>query len=88
MQQIINRKIYDTNTASRVTNRGPLNHGRTSSLYKTEKGNFFIHSETIWDREYDVITPISEEEAKEVYEAMPYHDMDWETAFGEVPEEA
>jgi hypothetical protein len=94
MKRIINGKLYNTETAIEVASdrywdghnweRG----GRNTYLFKTRKGNFFRHDVTCWQGERDSIEPLSEGEAKELYEELPEHSLDWEDAFGEVPEEA
>lgn len=94
MKQIIGRKVYNTETATHIadnqfadgTNR--LNVGRASSLYKTQKGSFFIFHKTIWQGEHDSIKPVSVEEAKDRYESLRNHAVSWEEAFSEKPEEA
>lgn len=94
MEKIINGKAYNTETAVCIadnefadgTNR--VSNGRCSSLYKTKKGNFFIHYETHWQGEHSSITALSVSEAKEAYENHTNTPVKWEEAFGETPEEA
>ncbi len=94
MKQIIGRKIYDTATSVEVAS----NHywdgsywdrgGTNTFLYKTKKGNFFLHHTTRWQGGRDQIEPVGIDEAKDWYEELPEHSMDFEEAFGVAPEEA
>lgn len=94
MKQIINRKVYDTETATLIASdrfwdgsnfeRG----GRNTYLYKTAKGNFFSYHTTQWQGERNSIEALTIEQAKELYEELPEHDLDFADAFGEDPEEA
>ena len=86
--------MYDTEKADRVASdeyfdgsnwdRG----GRNTYLYKTKKGNFFIHHKTMWQSELDRLEDITEIEARKYYEILPEYDMEYKEAFGEEPEEA
>lgn len=94
MKQIIDRKVYDTETATLIASnrfwdgsnfeRG----GRNTYLYKTPNGRYFAHHTTQWQGERDSIEAMTTEEAKKLYEELPEHDLDFEAAFGEKPEEA
>ena len=92
MKKIIAGKIYDTETAELIadnefadgTNR--MKSGRSTSLYKTRKGNFFAHHETCWQGERDTIEPLTIKQAKEYYEELD-NEAEWPTEFG-TPEEA
>ena len=91
MEQIIYGKKYDTGTAFLVASNESGNWDcatRYEYLYKTEKGNFFLHHSTRWEGERDAITPCSIEEAKDFYERLPEHEMTYKEAFGTDPEEA
>ncbi|MDL1909857.1 hypothetical protein FBQ81_04050 [Chloroflexi bacterium CFX6] len=94
MKQIINRKVYDTKTASLVASDRYWDgsnferHGRNTYLYKTPNGAFFSHHTTQWQGERDSIQALSVDEAKDLFERLPEHDMSYEAAFGEKPEEA
>jgi len=94
MRKIINGKAYDTSTATLIADNefadgnNRLSGGRATYLYRTKKGNFFAEHETCWQGEHDTIEPMSTDEAKELYEQMGNQSEDWETAFGEAPEEA
>lgn len=94
MRRIVNGKVYDTKTADLVAHdhywdgnnwdRG----GRNTYLYKTKKGNFFLHRTTCWQGELDTIEPVTVEEAKTWYEQLEMQEMDYKEAFGVEPEEA
>lgn len=94
MKQIIDGKLYNTETADKVASDHYWDghnwdrHGRSTFLYKTRKGTFFLLHETRWQGERDRIEAISIDEAKKQYEALPEHDMEYAEAFGEAPEEA
>ena len=94
MKQIINGKLYNTETADLVADNefsdgnNRFSHGTASYLYKTKKGNFFTQYVTLWQGDHDNISPISLEDAKKIYEDLHNHYMEYEEAFGEKPEEA
>lgn len=94
METIISGKKYNTATAQLVASdrywdgHNWERHGRNQYLYRTQKGNFFIHNTTMWQGERDTIKAISKDEAKEQYEALPEHEMEYAEAFGVEPEEA
>ena len=94
MRIVVERKLYDTETAELVADNefangsNRLNTGRASNLYRTRKGNFFSFHETCWQGEHNSIHPLMVDEAKDMYESLPNHSMSWEQAFGEPPEEA
>ena len=94
MRQIVNGKLYDTEKAQLVAHDRYWDgsnwdrHGRNSYLYKTRKGNFFVYHQTFWQGERDRIQPVTESEARLWYETLPEHEMEYEEAFGEPPEEA
>ncbi len=94
MEQIIDGKRYNTETADLVASNRYWDgnnwerHGRNTYLYRTKKGNFFLHHTTLWQGEDDSIEPVTKEEAKGHYEDLREHDMTYEDAFGESPEEA
>jgi len=94
MKQILNGKLYDTDKAQQVASNRYWDgsnwerHGRNTFLYRTAKGNFFLHHTTQWQGEREHIDAISEEEAKDYYEQLTEHELDYAEAFGEEPEEA
>lgn len=94
MRVVIRGKQYDTEMAEAIadnefadgTNR--MNTGRSTTLYKTKKGNFFEFNETCWQGEHDTIIPLSKDEAKELFENLRNQNVEFEDTFGETPEEA
>lgn len=94
MKQIIDRKVYDTKTATLVASDNYWDgsnferHGRNTYLYKTAKENFFSHHTTQWQGERESIEALTVEQAKDLYEQLPEKELDYEAAFGEKPEEA
>jgi len=93
-KQVINGKIYSTEKADMVAHnsfwdgRNFERNGRNQFLYKTEKGNFFLFTMTMWQGELDRIVPLTKDEAKETWEELPEQEMEYFAAFGEKPEEA
>ena len=94
MRKIIRGKAYDTETATLIaTNEfsdgsNKMPGGRSTSLYKTTKGNFFALHETRWQGERDTIEPLSITAAKDLFEALDGGGNEYEEVFGEKPEEA
>lgn len=94
MKQIIDYKLYDTNKAVLVASdrfwdgSNWERHGRNTYLYKGKNGSFFAHHTTQWQGERDHIEALTIEQAKDLYESLPECDLDFESAFGEKPEEA
>ena len=94
MKQVIGGKVYDTEKAELVaSNRywdGSIweRHGRNTFLYKTAKGNFFLHHTTLWQGERETIEPVNVEEAKEYFEKLPEQEIEYVEAFSIEPEDA
>lgn len=94
MKQIIEGKLYNTETAEEVASdrywdgHNYDRRGRNQYLYRTKKGNFFILHTTRWSGECDRIQAISESEAMELYETLRVKEMEYVDAFGIEPEEA
>ncbi len=63
-------------------------HGHNTYLYKTAKGNFFTVRLTQWEGELDTLEPTTREEAMELWDSLPEHEMEWEEAFGVAAVEA
>jgi hypothetical protein len=94
VEQIIGGIRYDTEKAELIASneywdgsnfeRG----GRNKHLYKTKKGRYFLCFSTQWQGEIDYIEPLSKEDAMFEYEGLREHEMSYEEAFGEKPEEA
>jgi len=94
MKQVINGKLYNTETALLIaSNKFWDGHnwerqGRNKFLYKTKKGNFFVHNTTLWQGEQDRIDAISESDAMVLYEELQEIAVDYAEAFGVEPVEA
>jgi len=87
MRKVIDGKVYSTETAEVIATNdfsdgtNKYNCGRTSSLYRTKKGNYFIVNETCWQGEQDSLRPLSVAEAIGEYENMYEECGDFEDAF-------
>lgn len=94
MKQIVNGKLYNTDTAEVVASdrywdgHNLERSGRNTHLYKTKKGAFFVVHETSWQSERNYIEPVSMVKAKDYYEVLPEHVLEYGEVFGEEPEEA
>lgn len=56
--------------------------GTNTFLYRTKKGRYFTVFLTLWQGGKDELTPVSLEEAQELYEgALSTHEVTWEEAF-------
>lgn len=90
MKRVINKKVYDTETATRIATNdfsdgtNQFNCGRTADLYRTKKGNYFIVHETHWQGESDSLRPLSQDEAIEEYENMFEQREEFEDSFPDV----
>jgi hypothetical protein len=87
MRQFTYGELYDTDKA-RLVAHSPWVMGRKISLHVTDSGKFFACYWTQWDGERDIIEPLTVEEAKGLYERMPFVDMAYVDAFGTPPPEA
>lgn len=94
MKDIKNGLLYDTDTSEKVATNIYWDgsnwdrNGRSTTLYKTENGRFFLYHQTRWQGERDRIEPIDQAEAKIWYEDLPEWEMDYKDAFGIEPEKA
>ena len=60
-------------------------HGRNTWLYRTANGRYFTVTKTQWQGERDSLTPVTLEEAIELYEyQLPEHEVEYEDAFPDV----
>lgn len=55
--------------------------GRNTYLYRTKKGNYFRITLTQWQGERDAITPITQDEALNLWDALPEKHEIFEDAF-------
>jgi hypothetical protein len=91
MKQIINRKVYDTETANLLAHDRYWDgsnferSGRNCYLYSTPNGAYFEHYTTQWQGERDSIRALTLEEALERYEQLPEQVTDFTEAFPGVP---
>lgn len=87
MIAIINRKKYDTATATAIADNefqdgsNRLAHGRATTLYRTPNGGYFSFDETCWQGEHDSINPLSLDQAIDLWEGLPYHTVSFEESF-------
>lgn len=63
-------------------------HGRNIFLYKTRGGAFFVVNLTQWTGEQNTLIPLARQEAIDLYESLPEHNVDYENAFDVVVEDA
>lgn len=91
MTRIIDRKKYSTATATLLADdaywdgsnfeRG----GRNTFLYMTPNGAYFTVHLTQWQGEQDTLTPVTLDEAIDLYEnSLSNHAVDYELAFPSV----
>ena len=94
MKQVIDGKLYNTETATEIASdrywdgHNFERHGRNTYLYKSKKGNYFVHHTTCWQGERDTIEAVTLDEAKRYYETLSEHAVEYAEAFGVKPAEA
>ncbi len=87
MVRVMGRRRYSVATAAEVASDAFWDghnwerKGRNTFLMRTPKGNFFSLHMTQWQGEIDRIEPLSQEEAIDLYEQLPKHEMRFEDAF-------
>lgn len=92
--RVVNGKRYTVNAATLLADddywdgNNFTKNGRNTFLYKTRGGAFFRVDMTCWQGERDTLEPISRDEAMELYEKLPEHEVTYEEAFDAVVEEA
>jgi len=90
MEAVINRKRYSTQTATLIASNAFWDgnnwerSGRNAFLYRTPRGGYFVARQTCWQGERDSLSPLSEDEAIEMFENMPVQEVDFSSAFPEV----
>lgn len=93
MKKIIDGKSYNTETATMIAGNDWWDgsnfdrFGRNMFLYKTKKGNFFLEHVSRWQGERDCLELISTSDAKKYFAQLSEHRVEWDVAFGDVPEE-
>ncbi len=94
MKRVINGKLYSVETATLLADNEYWDghnwerQGRNSFLYKTPNGRYFMVHLTQWEGQADTIETLELEEAKAEYELFGEHRVEYEEAFGVVPEPA
>lgn len=58
--------------------------GTNTFLYRTPKGGYFTAFLTMWEGARDSLEPISEAEARNLWDALPEKHCSFETAFPDV----
>lgn len=94
MTAIINGKRYNTETATVIASNEYWDgsnyerRGTNLHLYRTPRGNYFVGYSTQWEGSRSYIEAITEADALKLYEDLPEHAVEFESAFpGRVAEE-
>ena len=89
--EVIGRVRYDVQKATLIASnvywdgRNMERNCTNTFLYKTKKGNFFTIFLTQWQGARDILTPVSEDEAIELYEDHLFtREVPYEEAFPNV----
>lgn len=89
MKRVVNGKRYSVSTSTLLASDEHFERsGRNTFLYRTRGGAFFRVDLTQWENERDTLTPLTREQATELYEQLPEHNVEYEDAFDTVVEEA
>lgn len=84
MRVLYDGKIYDTDTATEIAN----DRFWDTLLYRTTKGNYFSHRNSIYQPDKDTIKPLTPDEAKRIFSQLP-EQIEFEAAFpGDPPDYA
>ena len=88
MERIIDRKKYSVKTATLIASdefwdgSNFERHGRNQFLYRTPNGAYFTVNLTQWQGERDTLTPVTQQEAIELYEgSLTEHQVSYAEAF-------
>jgi len=88
MIRIVSRKRYNTETATLIASDAYWDghnferHGRNTFLYRTPNGAYFSVNLTMWQGEQDTLSPLTQEEALELYEGpLGEHEVSHVEAF-------
>ena len=88
MSKVIDGKRYNTETATLIADdvywdgHNMERHGTNTFLYRTPRGNYFTVYQSFWQGDFDRLTPIPEDEARELYEGpLSEHYLEYEQAF-------
>ncbi len=89
--RIIGKKRYSVKTATLIASdaywdgHNHERHGRNTFLYRTPRGAYFTVNLTQWQGEQDTLSPITQDEAIELYEGpLSEHEVDYAEAFPSV----
>lgn len=95
MTQIINKKRYNTETATIIASNeywdgSNYERGGTNAhLYRSPKDAYFVGHSTCWQGSRSHIEVLTKEQAMQKYEELPEHEVEFEEAFpGETADEA
>jgi len=88
MSWVVDGKRYDTDKATQIASdyywdgNNWERHGRNTFLYRTPRGRYFVVTLTMWQGEQDGLRPVTEQEARDLYEgALSEHMVEYEAAF-------
>ena len=86
--KVLNGKRYDTEKATVLAHdcywdgHNMERYGHNTWLLRTARGAYFTVTRSQWQGEQDTLSPVSEAEARELYEgALSEHEVDWQAAF-------
>lgn len=86
--RVVNKMRYDVKTATLIAHDAYWDghnferSGRNTYLYRTPNGHYFEVTLTCWQGELDALTPLSLEEAIDLYEnCLPEHEESYQDAF-------
>lgn len=92
MTRIIGGKRYSVATATLLAHNAYWDgsnwerSGRNTYLYRTRNGAYFTVNLTMWQGERDTLTPITQDEAIDLYErTLSEHEIGYAKAFPGVP---
>lgn len=94
MARVVDGKRYSVATATLLASNEFWDgsnwerSGRNTHLYRTPRGAFFAVHTTRWQGERETLEPLSVDDARALYEALPEQEVCWGDAFGAPPEEA
>ena len=87
-ERIVERKKYSVKTATLIASdeywdgHNFERSGRNTFLYRTPNGNYFTVNLSQWQGERDTLTPISKDEAIDLFEGtLTEHAVEYDEAF-------
>ena len=87
MTKVIGGKRYDTDKAIVIADNcywdghNYERQGRNTFLCRTPKGSYYVVRQTCWQGEVDSLTPLTLDEAIEMYESLHEQNVPFEEAF-------